>query len=66
MPQLFAVILCVMILAGLAGLVRLEYKRARKGPRLSSTAFFKKETEGRGKSANPKERSRAIQHEIGY
>ena len=66
MPQLFAIILCVMILAALAGLVRLEYKRARKGPRLSSTGFFKREKDARVKSVDPKERNRAIQHEIGY
>ena len=64
MPHLFAIALCILIVAGLAGLVRLEYKRAQKGPRMASTAFFRGVEEPNPGAAKPA--SRAIQHEIGY
>ena len=67
MPHLFAIALCLFVLAGLAGLVSLEYKRARKGPRLSSTAYMR----GLGSlrplstSVSPRPGSRPLSHEIG-
>src|ERR1017187_3387379 len=68
MPHLFAIALCILILAGLAGLVRLEYQRSRKGPRMSSAAFFRggEDPQHRDASLAPRSGDRAIRHEIGY
>jgi hypothetical protein len=68
MPLLFAIALCILILAGLAGVVRLEYHRSRKGPRMSSTAFFRIDEEAQNKAAAlaSRPRTRETQHEIGY
>lgn len=63
MPLIFAIALCIMILAGLAGLVRLEYKRARNGPRLSSSHFLNREDPK--DKRDPRDRHR-IAHEIGH
>ena len=64
MPHFLAILLCIMVLVGLAGLVRLEYKRAQKGPQMSSDAFLHREEEL--KSGAPQPRTKANQHEIGY
>jgi hypothetical protein len=67
MPHLFAIVLCVLILAGLSGLVRLEYKLARKGPRMSAASFLRSSEEAQPRStSDPRPANRTIQHEIGY
>jgi hypothetical protein len=65
MPQIFAIVICVMLIFGLAGLVKLEYKRARKGPRLKNTAFFNGDEDPKRKGSKPAP-GRNITHEIGY
>jgi hypothetical protein len=63
MPHLLAIVLCIFLVAGLAGLVKLEYNRARKGPRMSSEDFYRLEEQ----HGSPETHSRSrIQHDIGY
>jgi hypothetical protein len=61
MPQILAVALGILLLAGLGLLVRLEYKRSRKGPRMMVAARTNEETVN-----GPAARTRQNQHEIGY
>jgi hypothetical protein len=66
MPHLLAIILCLLLLFAAVVLVRMEFKRSRKGPQLASADFLRGTEELHRQSATkdqPAKDMRKIQHE---